>query len=132
MSLFLWDPAYSIDHGVIDDEHKRLLGIARRVLDIETVAGKKEEIKDIVKEFYDYARTHFEHEEKLMAEIQYPLLEKHKKKHAEIVADMNHYLSSDTYLSQLLSDFRVLAIKWVLNHILDEDLQIRDFLKTQT
>ncbi|MCF7809251.1 MAG: hemerythrin family protein [Candidatus Marinimicrobia bacterium] len=128
MSLFLWKAEYAIDQGTIDNEHQRLFGMARHILDLELGPDKLEEFKTIVREFYDYTATHFEHEERYMTDIHYPDLNDHKAKHKAIISEMNHYLSTDRKFSLLLSNFKSLAVKWVFDHILDEDLKIKKFL----
>ena len=128
MSLFVWKQEYSIDQSIVDEEHQRLFAMARDVLEMNLGPDRLDEFKEIVRDFYAYASSHFEHEESFMAEIKYPDLEDHRQKHQAIVTEMNHYLSTDHKFSELLADFKTLAVKWVLNHILEEDLKIQQFL----
>lgn len=128
MSLFIWKQDYAIDNGIVDDEHQKLFAMARHVLGLDLGPDKVDEFKGIVRGLYEYTSTHFEHEEDFMADINYPELEDHRRKHQEIVAEMNHYLSNDENLSELLADFKTLAVKWVFDHILEEDLKIQKYL----
>ena len=128
MSLFLWKTDYAIDQGTLDLEHQRLFSMARHVLELEMGPEKIEDFKSLIRDFYDYTATHFEHEERFMAGINYPNLEDHKAKHEAIISEMNHYLSNDKRFSQLLSDFKILAVKWIVDHILEEDMKIKTFL----
>ena len=127
--VFEWRPEYEIDGDIIDWEHKKLFDLANGIITIDRTREREAEIKAIIKEFFDYVRYHFDHEEAFMAAKGYPALEDHQEKHALIIAEMNQYLTSATHLTQLLSRFRQLAHKWVVSHIMDEDRKIRIFLE---
>ncbi len=55
----------------------------------------------------------------------------HHEKHAFIIADMNHYLTKSHHMGEILSNFRQLVNKWVINHIMEEDQKIGIYLKGQ-
>lgn len=117
-----------IDNGQIDEDHKTLLAIANRVLELNRPNRDVEEIKQAIRELYDYVKYHFTREEEFMQNSAYPEYEDHHKKHAAIVADMNQYLTSAHHMADILSNFRYLVNKWVVNHIMEEDKKIHVFM----
>jgi len=126
---FIWKTEYEIDGDIIDWEHKKLFDLANEVIKIDRLKGHEAEFKEAVEELYKYVQYHFSHEEELMKARDYELLEAHKKKHALIIAEMNHHVQFAEHMTRLLSNFRQLAYRWVVEHILVEDVKFRDFLR---
>ena len=130
MASFEWREEYSIDQLIIDQEHQKLLSLAREILSYEKATSHEAEIMAIIKEFYAYVRYHFAHEETIMEKKAYPLLDEHKELHARIVDDMMDTLRHIRSMTptKLLSKFRTLAYHWVVVHILEEDMKFKRFL----
>ncbi len=126
--MFVWTQVMSIDNGFIDEDHKKLIEIANRVVELHHPNRDAEELKQAIRDLYDYVKYHFQREEDLMAQIKYPGAEAHHQKHEEIVKDMNHYLTTSHHMGEMLENFRTLMNKWVLNHIMDEDIQLHEFM----
>ncbi len=126
--MFKWNSDLCIDNGFIDEDHKKLLEIANRVLDLNHPNREAEELKRAIRELYDYVKYHFDREEELMKEIEYPGTESHHLKHEIIVKEMNQYLTSSHHMAEMLSNFRTLMNKWVLYHIMDEDKKLKEFM----
>ncbi|MBT3254746.1 MAG: bacteriohemerythrin [Candidatus Marinimicrobia bacterium] len=129
--MFKWTDDMSIDHGFIDEDHKKLFDIANRVDQLNHPNRRAEELKQTIRELYDYVKYHFEREELFMQEIQYPNADVHHEKHEAIVKEMNHYLTTSHHMGEMLENFRLLMNKWVLHHIMDEDIQLREFMKSR-
>ena len=127
--MFKWTPSMQVDDGPIDADHQHLISLANRVLELDRPNRDAEALKQIIRQLYDYVKTHFLREEGLMQKFGYPELEAHKLKHAAIVKEMNQYLTSSHHMAEMLSNFRHLVNKWVVNHIMEEDLKIHRFLK---
>jgi hemerythrin len=128
MGIFEWTSIMSIDNGFIDEDHKQLIELANRVVELHHPNRNAEELKQVIRELYDYVKYHFKREEDLMQKIGYPNMPIHQQKHQDIVKDMNHYLTSSHHMGEMLENFRTLMNKWVLNHIMDEDIQLGEFL----
>ncbi len=128
---FKWIPDMQVDNGQVDEDHKKLISLANRVLLLDRPNRDAEEMKRIIRELYDYVKYHFDREEKFMREIKYPAVDEHHERHHHIIADMNHHLTQSHHMSEILSNFRQLVNKWVINHIMEEDLKIKDFMANQ-
>ncbi len=129
--MFTWTPFMQIDDGQIDEDHRHLISIANRVLELNRPNQDVEEIKQVIRELYEYVKYHFDREESFMHEQHYPGLDEHKEKHEIIIADMNHYLTKSHHMGEILSNFRQLVNRWVINHIMEEDKKIQKFLASQ-
>lgn len=126
---FKWSPEMEIDGGLIDQDHRKLISLANRVLELDRPNRDADELKLVIKELYLYVQSHFQREEELMEKIGYPDLKGHHEKHEFIINDMNKHLTSSHHMAEILSNFRNLVNKWVISHIMEEDKKIRQFMK---
>ncbi len=129
-AIFKWKDSYKINQNMIDDEHKKLFAIAQKALSYRGSDTKKH-IKTIIIELYNYMNLHFEHEEKFMESIKYPLLEKHKKLHAKIIEHINGFIKHLPTMK--IEEFERKLIEymdvWLVNHIVHEDKKIMCYLE---
>lgn len=125
---FEWTPQMAVDNGQIDEDHQALIGLANRLFMLDHPNQEADEIQKVIRELYDYVTFHFTREEAFMTKIQYPLRKEHMEKHKAIVGEMNHQLTSSHHMVDVLGSFQVLIEKWVMEHIMQEDLQIKQFI----
>lgn len=120
-----------IDNGQIDEDHKQLLAIANRVLAMDHPNREAEELRQAIRELYEYVKYHFKNEEAFMRELNYPDLDSHHEKHRQIIKEMNYTLSHAHHMRDILNNFRELVNVWVIDHIRKEDRKIRKFIQKQ-
>lgn len=125
-----WSDEYSIDNPRIDTQHQKLFEIARNVELIADKSVSRAEIKDLLTEFFHYMKEHFSDEERYMEEIKYPELEVHRRIHKEIIQSMVHLISTIKTTNDLKEKLYLISKKWLLEHILFEDMKITEFLRT--
>ena len=133
-SALVWNDDYCIEHDVLDSEHKRLFEIAGQILAINNPLMESPAIKKLVHQLYDYMKEHFEHEEDYMTSVEYSDIGSHKEKHADIISEMNDILRLSKNFIQLENRLVSLMRKWLLDHILNEDLKVKkaiDIHKTE-
>ena len=73
---------------------------------------------------------HFENEEKLFVENDYPHTDAHMMEHknlTEKVLELNH--NRDYVFSENVEDF---LFSWLKNHILDQDMQFAGFMRIKS
>lgn len=129
--MFKWTMDMRIDNDVIDEDHKKLISLANHILELNRPNQDAEALKQAIRELYDYVKYHFAREEVLMVKLKYAAAEEHHEKHAAIVKDMNHYLTSSHHMGEMLSNFRNLMNKWVMNHIMEEDMKFHYFMESK-
>ncbi|MGC1870325.1 MAG: bacteriohemerythrin [Acidobacteriaceae bacterium] len=91
MASFKWDETYSVRVQRCDAQHKKLFNIINQLADAMRVAKGQEVIAQIVGQLIAYTRTHFQQEEALMEQAQYPELSAHQQLHRELVADVEKF-----------------------------------------
>ncbi|ASM40592.1 bacteriohemerythrin [Campylobacter sp. RM12327] len=122
-----WEDSYSINNESIDAQHKKLFELAAVAYNLENKYVSKQQIKDVLNGFFEYMKTHFSDEEEYMLSIGYPKLDEHKKIHNYIIQSMVRLISKIHNTNDMKEQLGVIAKKWLLEHILQEDMKIESW-----
>lgn len=129
---FNWKDDYKLSNDLIDSEHMQLFEIAIKALEHD---GKdtRGHVKETILELFDYMKTHFEHEETYMNEINYPDVQSHCKIHKDVISQLNDFIKTLPNLK--IEEFDKKLIEFMdinlINHILYEDKKIVNYLKNK-
>jgi hemerythrin len=130
MTLLRWRDSLSLQVPAIDHDHMRLFELLNRVRFLDLAGDEPQMVGDALSELLLYTQTHFRREEKLMELGGYPGLDRHRRIHrgfTEKVAEiMASYRANPN--SFRVHEFYDLLAKWLLNHVLGEDMQIKPFV----
>lgn len=127
-----WNKA---NHGTgieaIDAEHRALFDHVNRIADAIT----REDCaaaETLMKEFIQFTRDHFAHEERLMATHGFPDWQGHKAEHDAMLQKLGN-LSQVCRLPRAAKEPLILAFltDWVEKHILEADKEIGAFLASK-
>lgn len=127
-----WDESLATGIELIDAQHREWI---RRLEDVSlamhSVQGAKRLVAtlDFLK---DYTRFHFQTEERIMAELQYPELDEHRRKHAELhetLARLEADLDEDGITPALTDAVNTLLGNWLVQHIQEVDRRFSTFFK---
>ncbi len=118
-----WDDKYSLHVEKIDKQHKELFRLSAVVESLDETTTK-EEIKELLNSFFAYMREHFRDEEAYMKSIGYPLLKKHHQLHQEIIEDFGNLIKKNHTLQLLKVGIKKATKKWLIDHIMENDLKI--------
>ena len=123
-----WNEKYSLHVEKIDEQHKELFRLSALVdaLDKNTT---KEDIKELLNKFFIYMRDHFRDEEAYMKSIGYPLLKKHHQLHQEIIDGFTKLLKENHSLESIKEQMKIATKKWLIDHIMENDLKIEKWRK---
>lgn len=127
-----WDERYSVHHELLDLQHQDLFSLANAVQSLDPNNANKAELSKLFKEFFDYMAKHFKEEEAYMRSLDYPLLEKHQKLHESIIEGMTKILKEKKGVLELQNSMKMIAKKWLVEHILENDLKIEKWRKSIT
>jgi len=89
MALFTWSPVYSVGNDLIDSEHQKLFEMADRLHSAMLSGRGQLVLRQLFADLADYTRTHFSHEEALMARHSYPELQAHAEIHRQLIAKLS-------------------------------------------
>jgi len=140
MTELVWDEGMSVGIVAIDDDHKKLITILAQLMSAKHAALPNQDIEDIFLQLEHYTLLHFSREEALLEQISYKDIVAHKESHQQfidkipqlktqwfankqtenVVLEKSNHLNTDTEKVQdNIIDF---LQKWLLNHILEDDL----------
>lgn len=126
ISTFKWDEKYSVEHSLIDGQHKELFRLIADFYDKIYHKSNQEVISEVIKRLEDYVVLHFSSEEKLMEEANYDKLEEHKKLHREFMEKVSDFRKRHNEGRLLLSLEVSNFIKdWITKHIMETDQQYK-------
>ncbi len=124
-----WKDSYSVGVPVLDDDHKRLIGIINQVNE-----GREDgdSVSRVLHELAGYARFHFRREEARLKAANYPKLVEHKKEHKAFIEWLE---SVEQSLENNPTSHRNIAVAirnylelWLTNHILINNIAYKGFL----
>ena len=124
---FMWDDSYLIGNKLIDDQHHQLFDIISSLTRSCDDSNSKEKVENALNFLVDYTVSHFNDEEALQIECNFPEYEQHKKIHEEFkhtVADLVNRFKKSGSSSGLNNDIKTIVIKWLVNHVMYEDKKI--------
>lgn len=119
-----WSDRYSLNHPKIDAQHKELFRLANCVEALDAHKVTKEELSELLKEFFNYMREHFKDEEAYMQSIDYPLLKDHQALHEHIIISMTMILKETKGIEALQAKIKTVSHQWLVEHILENDQKI--------
>ncbi|MDE2594203.1 MAG: hemerythrin family protein [Burkholderiales bacterium] len=129
MAYFEWADDLCIDHGPIDADHRRLVGLVNE-LHTATSDGSGHSVVDhVLHELVDYTRAHLRREERLMESVHYPDFAAHKANHDRFILRIQGLQAkfeagSITVASQLSTVLR----DWLSIHIRREDKAFKPYI----
>ena len=127
--MFRWRDEYSVKVKVIDEQHKNLFRIGRKLYDILNKDRSYDDISRIFDELKNYAVYHFNEEEKHMKKFDYGDYENHKKEHDFFIEKVNELWEERSSIEDYEITLEILTFveKWIENHILKTDQRYSGF-----
>jgi hemerythrin len=127
----VWDDSLSLGIAEIDEDHRRFISLIDDLNHAIMSRQEKPKIERALNLVIADAQSHFEHEETLLSRHGYPEVNHHAELHAELTLQllgvMDAFNSSELSYEWIENALRIK--KLVVDHLLDEDMKYRDFLK---
>ncbi|MCL1881478.1 MAG: bacteriohemerythrin [Oscillospiraceae bacterium] len=127
----LWNQSYETGNISVDNEHKEIFGLVEKILN-EKFESKSEKIKKAIAFLANYTVRHFQNEEKLMEESNYPRTAEHKQQHADFVVtvgELQEKLRIGTEELNLSLIVNEVIVNWLTEHIIGSDKAMAKFYK---
>ncbi len=129
MALLSWSDQYSIGNDLIDSEHEELFRLINDFHSQWLHGRKQQTIAKVLNQLIVYAEMHFRHEETIMRDAGFPLLDEHMALHEALIDTI--FALQKAYEEgglRLEMDTMKFVKSWLLDHILQNDYRFRDFL----
>ena len=128
-----WSDALSVDVPEMDEEHRQFIARVNDVNKAIIDALDKTTVAHLMDLMQIEAARHFQHEQQLLEQWNYPDATAHAERHAQLIAKFNHAMKEfqESDLSFVWA-LKGLQIKQSLvEHLLREDMKYKEFLRSQ-
>jgi hemerythrin len=119
--------------AVLDEDHKKLVGMVNELYDAMQAGHGKESLGPILDRLVDYTKFHFAREEKLFGQTGYPEAAPHKQQHDALthqVLDVQRKYAAGAAATVSLEVMHFLR-DWLINHIQGTDQKYRSHLNAK-
>ena len=126
-----WNDSYLVGHKLVDFDHMTLVNITNELFHRVNQGFSDEEISQTITLLIDYVEKHFEREEELFLDSDYPDAQKHLEMHKDItktVKDIATIYKTDPGAINIDEVLEFLK-KWLTNHIMKADQGYVEYLK---
>lgn len=129
-----WSDDYATGVSHIDDQHRELFVQCNNLLKAVHAHRQMEEINEVVAFLSTYVKEHFDDEEKLMEDYQYPFTDFQKWQHEKFTNQftiLKNEISgiNDSNRYFVLLRVQLLLVDWLVNHTLKHDTHIGRFIR---
>ena len=134
MAYTEWNPEWATGHELIDDQHKQLIAAVNSLFDAQKSGKGRNEVERTMNFLVEYTTKHFNEEQKLQEESEYPLYPEHKQIHNDFKNTANELFNTlhrDGPSDELISHICVTMGRWVINHIKSEDFKLVAHIKSR-
>ncbi len=125
-----WEDKFSVGISVIDEEHKKLIGILNKAIFANEHTGNTVEILELLGDMIEYARKHFQTEEAYMLKFKFPEYQLHKNEHLDFtdktIRNYHNFISGDYQIANEILEY---LKQWLVNHIQVTDKKYIDYFK---
>lgn len=130
MPLMTWTDKLSVGVGVLDQDHRRLVGMVNDLYDAMQAGHGKDALGRILNELIKYTQLHFGREEQFFAQTAYPAASVHKREHEsltnQVLEVQRKYMAGSG--ATLSIDVLQFLKNWLINHIQGSDQKYRAHL----
>jgi hemerythrin len=123
MPLMMWNDRLSVGVKVLDDDHKKLVGMINQLFDAIQSGHGKDSLGKILDGLIDYTKVHFAREEQFFVQTGYGASAAHKKEHDDLtrqVLDVQKKYNAGVTGTLSLEVMNFLK-NWLLTHIQGSD-----------
>lgn len=117
MTIMTWSDSLDIGVAEMNGQHQTLIEIMNRLHDQFEADAEMSEQKKTLEELANFTVKHFGEEEQYMASIDYPLLDTHKRIHANLLEEFGSHKTSFEETGELTTKFFSFLKLWLTAHI---------------
>ena len=130
MEDFSLSDVYFVGDELLDAQHKVILGYMAKIYKYILAGKKGKELFELVDRLDTFCKLHLWDEEKLMAEMDFPVIEDHKFEHALFIKHLENFAGKCEELDSVKGIDELLFLKgWFLEHIQVFDKRYAEYKK---
>jgi len=130
MKRIEWQPRLNLGVKQIDDQHKRLVLLTNNLISAIQSGVAADLLMEICIELLEYTEYHFQDEELLMQEVDFPYFNEHTAMHRVIEGKVREYHDSVSKGASV-PPVKVLEFlgSWLVDHIIYADMKIANHIR---
>ncbi|MGA2276192.1 MAG: bacteriohemerythrin [Terracidiphilus sp.] len=120
-----WTSDLSVGVEVLDDDHKKLMGIINQLHFGITSGHKKEVLASVLDELVEYTKFHFAREEAFFLQTNYLASSSHKLEHETFIKRISNLQTRFKNTPVAMLDLELMSFlrNWLVTHIQGSDKQ---------
>ncbi len=125
MATLLWKDSYRLGVDEVDKQHRHMFDLLSRLQDSIGKPDSDRLVGETLKDLVEHARVHFRDEERLMEEVGYHDIARHRalhKTYLERIAAILRRLKAGQQVT--VTDLISFLERWLVEHLLGEDIKI--------
>jgi hemerythrin len=133
MPLMTWNEKLSVGVQLLDDDHKKLVGMVNQLYDAIQTGHGKDSLGKILDGLVDYTKVHFAHEERFFEQTKYADAAAHRKQHSDLtnqVLDVQKKYKAGVNGTLSLEVMNFLK-NWLITHIQGSDQKYGPYLNSK-
>lgn len=120
-----WHESLECGNSIIDDQHRRLFGLANEAIDSLLSKGHNSDEEALLMQLIEQLQTHFITEETMLARALAPGLEEHHAEHQALLAEARAMLKRFHDCEVISRDLVIFLSRNVItNHLIREDVSL--------
>jgi hemerythrin len=131
--LIKWTPALAIDNGILDGDHKEIIGSLNAIIAAVLSGASAGTLASMMDDLSELAAQHFQREEQLQSLLTYPGLAARKQQHTALLESLGRIgrtlrdASSDQ-APHNPAQLKAFLHHWIVSHIIESDLKMQPYL----
>ena len=125
-SYIAWKDYYSVDEPSLDSQHRQIIDFINDLYVAMQRGVDRQSIRPLLDQLVQYTVNHFQHEEKLLLERQYPEFAQHKAGHDKM--RQRTIALRDNADLMTGRDLLVFLKEWWCNHIQEQDKKYAPYM----
>jgi hemerythrin len=130
----LWTQDYAVGVDLIDRQHQELFRRFNALIEACKERKGREQVAGLLDFLSGYVISHFQEEEALMADHQYPGAAEHSSQHRDFAGqlrELRSHLDVEGASFNLLIETNESVLRWLIQHIRRTDTAFGAFLQTR-
>ena len=129
ISPLVWTPEISTNNENIDEQHQELFAITNELIEHADASAKSEVVNEILYKLLQYIEVHFNEEEELLSQVNYPQLQEHKALHRGFTKKIALFCKDVVRGRAYISDELLLYLtSWIIQHISINDQDYKNYV----
>ncbi len=125
-----WEDKFSVGISIIDQEHKKLIGILNKAVFANEHNDNPAETLELLGDMIEYSRKHFSTEESYMLKFKFPEYQLHRNEHLDFtsktITNHHNFINGDYQIANEILEY---LKQWLVNHIQATDKKYIDCFK---